>query len=66
MVAKLIGQSSLYITVSQLAKNILSNKKGNPYWIAFGVLLSCRESNPGPNKIAKRFLHAYFMIRCRE
>ncbi len=27
---------------------------------------SCRESNPGPNKIAKRFLHAYFMIHCRE
>ena len=27
---------------------------------------SCRDSNPGPNKTAERFLHAYSGIICRE
>ena len=27
---------------------------------------SCRDSNPGPNKQSKRFLHAYPLVDCRE
>ena len=30
------------------------------------ILWSRRESNPRPNTFCKRFLHAYFLIACRE